>query len=201
MEFNEKLQMLRADKNMTQEELAKELYVSRTAVSKWESGRGYPNIESLKAIAKFFNITIDELICSEEVIALAEHNISNSNKNHTALVCGILDCLNALLLFLPLFGESHTGKVLSVSVFGLTGVSTWLKTVFIIVIALSVLNGFFAVIINNFDKTLWNRHRLITGLALSMAGTVLFMLTRQPYAGVFFLCFLIIKGILVLKNK
>ena len=201
MEFNEKLQMLRADKNMTQEELAKELYVSRTAVSKWESGRGYPNIESLKAIAKFFNITIDELICSEEVIALAEHNISNSNKNHTALVCGILDCLNALLLFLPLFGESHTGKVLSVSVFGLTGVSTWLKTVFIIVIALSVLNGFFAVIINNFDKSLWNRHRLITGLALSMAGTVLFMLTRQPYAGVFFLCFLIIKGILVLKNK
>ncbi len=201
MEFNEKLQMLRADKNMTQEELAKELYVSRTAVSKWESGRGYPNIESLKSIAKFFNITIDELICSEEVIALAEHNISNSNKNHTALVCGILDCLNALLLFLPLFGESHTGKVLSVSVFGLTGVSTWLKTVFIIVIALSVLNGFFAVIINNFDKPLWNRHRLITGLALSMAGTVLFMLTRQPYAGVFFLCFLIIKGILVLKNK
>lgn len=201
MEFNEKLQMLRADKNMTQEELAKELYVSRTAVSKWESGRGYPNIDSLKAIAKFFNITIDELICSEEVIALAEHNISNSNINHTALVCGILDCLNALLLFLPLFGESHTGKVLSVSVFGLTGVSTWLKTVFIIVIALSVLNGFFAVIINNFDKPLWNRHRLITGLALSVAGTMLFMLTRQPYAGIFFLCFLIIKGVLILKSK
>ena len=201
MEFNEKLQMLRADKNMTQEELAKELYVSRTAVSKWESGRGYPNIESLKAIAKFFNITIDELICSEEVIALAEHNISNSNKNHTALVCGILDCLNALLLFLPLFGESHTGKVLSVSVFGLTGVSAWLKTVFVIVIALSALNGFCAVIISNFDKPLWDKHRLITGLALSVAGAVLFMLTRQPYAGVFFLCFLIIKGFLILKSK
>lgn len=201
MEFNEKLQILRADKNMTQEELAKELYVSRTAVSKWESGRGYPNIESLKAIAKFFNITIDELICSEEVITLAEQDISNSNKNHTALVCGILDCLNALLLFLPLFGESHTGKVLSVSVFGLTGVSTWLKTVFIIVIALSALNGFCAVIISNFDKPLWNKHRLITGLALSVAGTVLFMLTRQPYAGIFFLCFLIIKGVLILKSK
>ncbi len=201
MEFNEKLQILRADKNMTQEELAKELYVSRTAVSKWESGRGYPNIDSLKAIAKFFNITIDELICSEEVITLAEQDISNSNKNHTALVCSILDCLNALLLFLPVFGDSHAGKVLSVSVFGLTGVSTWLKTVFIIVIALSVLNGFFAVIINNFDKPLWNKHRLITGLALSVAGTMLFMLTRQPYAGIFFLCFLIIKGVLILKSK
>ena len=37
---------------LTQEELAEALYVSRTAISKWESGRGYPNIESLKAISK-----------------------------------------------------------------------------------------------------------------------------------------------------
>ena len=201
MEFNEKLQTLRADKNMTQEELAKELYVSRTAISKWESGRGYPNIDSLKAIAKYFHITIDELICTEEMVTLAEEDIKASEKKHTTLICGILDCLNVLLLFLPVFGDSHAGKVLSVSVFGLTGVSVWLKTVFIIVIALSALNGFCAVIISIFDKPLWDKHRLITGLALSVAGVVLFMLTRQPYAGVFFLCFLIIKGFLILKSK
>lgn len=201
MEFNEKLQMLRADKNMTQEELAKELYVSRTAISKWESGRGYPNIDSLKAIAEYFHVTIDELIGTEEIITLAEQDIKNSYKKHTALICGILDCLNTLLLLLPLFGDSNTTEVLSVSVFGLTGVSTWLKMIFIIIIGLSALNGFCAVIISNFDKPLWNRHRLITGLALSVAGTVLFMLTRQPYAGIFYLCFLMIKGVLILKNK
>lgn len=54
MEFGKKLQELRKQKGLTQEELAGALYVSRTAVSKWESGRGYPNIESLKAMAKFF---------------------------------------------------------------------------------------------------------------------------------------------------
>lgn len=54
MELNEKLQELRKQKGLTQEELAERLYVSRTAVSKWESGRGYPNIESLKAVASFF---------------------------------------------------------------------------------------------------------------------------------------------------
>jgi hypothetical protein len=102
---------------------------------------------------------------------------------------------------LPLFGDNHAGEVLSVSLFALTGVSAWLKTVFIIVIALSALNGFCAVIISIFDKPLWDKHRLITGLALSVAGTMLFMLTRQPYAGVFFLCFLIIKGFLILKSK
>ena len=47
MEFHEKLQELRKAKGLTQEELAKELYVSRTAISKWESGKEYPNIDSL----------------------------------------------------------------------------------------------------------------------------------------------------------
>ena len=78
MEFNKKLQKLRTDANLTQEELAGKLYVSRTAVSKWESGRGYPNIDSLKAIAKFFNVTIDELIGGEEMVTLAEKNLEAS---------------------------------------------------------------------------------------------------------------------------
>ena len=47
MEFNKKLQELRKQKGFTQEELAELLFVSRTAVSKWESGRGYPNIDSI----------------------------------------------------------------------------------------------------------------------------------------------------------
>lgn len=41
MEFHEKLQELRKQKNLTQEELSEILFVSRTAISKWESGRGY----------------------------------------------------------------------------------------------------------------------------------------------------------------
>ena len=56
MEFGEKLQALRRGWEMTQEELAHALYVSRTAISKWESGRGYPNIDSLKAISKYFAV-------------------------------------------------------------------------------------------------------------------------------------------------
>ena len=73
MEFNEKLQELRKSRGLTQEELAKELFVSRTAVSKWESGRGYPNIESLKEISRYFSVSIDELICPDEIIVAAEN--------------------------------------------------------------------------------------------------------------------------------
>ena len=97
MEFNEKLQKLRTNENLTQEELAEKLYVSRTAISKWESGRGYPSIDSLKAIAKYFHVTIDELIGGEEIVTLAEQDIKESNKKYTTLLCGILDCLRACL--------------------------------------------------------------------------------------------------------
>ena len=72
MEFNEKLQQLRKEKELTQEQLAEELFVSRTAISKWESGRGYPSIDSLKAISKLFSVSVDDLLSGEELISLAE---------------------------------------------------------------------------------------------------------------------------------
>ena len=73
MEFHEKLLELRKSKGTTQEELAEALFVSRTAVSKWESGRGYPNIDSLKELSRFFSVKIDDLICSEEILSAAEN--------------------------------------------------------------------------------------------------------------------------------
>ena len=91
MEFNEKLQLLRKQNNMTQEQLAEKLYVSRTAVSKWESGKGYPNIESLKSISRLFSVTIDDLLSGEELISLAaDENLANINKFNT-LIYAILD--------------------------------------------------------------------------------------------------------------
>ena len=62
MEFNEKLQKLRKENNITQELLADKLNVSRQAVSKWESGTAYPDTEKLIQISKLFNISLDELI-------------------------------------------------------------------------------------------------------------------------------------------
>lgn len=74
MELSEKLQELRKEKGLTQEELAEALFVSRTAISKWESGRGVPNIESLKAISKFFSVSIDELLSGEEILKIADED-------------------------------------------------------------------------------------------------------------------------------
>lgn len=70
MFFNEKLKMLRKESNLTQEELAERLNVSRQAITKWESGDGTPDIENLKQISILFNTTIDELIKENEIVTV-----------------------------------------------------------------------------------------------------------------------------------
>lgn len=70
MFFNEKLKMLRKESNLTQEELAERLNVSRQAITKWESGDGTPDIENLKQISILFNTTIDELIKENKIVTV-----------------------------------------------------------------------------------------------------------------------------------
>ena len=65
--FKDKIKRLRETHNLTQEELAKKVMVSRTAVSKWETGKGYPSLDTLKEISLLFDISIDELISDTDV--------------------------------------------------------------------------------------------------------------------------------------
>ena len=200
MEFHEKLQELRKSRSLTQEELAEALFVSRTAVSKWESGRGYPGIDSLKEIARFFSVTVDELICPEEIISAAENEKKDFISRYLTLICGVLDILPAILLFIPAFGNG-AGSRETVALSGLDGIGSWIRILFVIVISLTVLNGICAAVISNFDKPVWNRHRLVTGIALTILGSALFLITRQPYAGLIFFTVLVIKGFLILKVR
>ena len=62
MKFCDKLQKIRKENNVTQEQLADKLNVSRQAVSKWESGTAYPDTEKLIQISKIFNTSLDDLI-------------------------------------------------------------------------------------------------------------------------------------------
>lgn len=199
MEFNKKLQQLRKNKGLTQEELAQALYVSRTAVSKWESGRGYPNIDSLKELAKFFSVTVDELLSPDEIITAAENEKKELIGNYTSLLCHILDVFTALLLFIPVFGNGVEKQ--AVSLFALSDTQPWIKVIYAVIISLTVLNGICGLIISRFDKPLWGKHRFITGIALSVIACLLFIITRQPYAGVFCFAVLIIKGWLLFRRK
>ena len=200
MEFSEKLQELRKSRSMTQEELAEALFVSRTAISRWESGRGYQSIDSLKEISRYFSVTIDELICSDEMITVAENDKKEFVNKYVSLICNALDILLAILLFIPAFGNG-TGSSETVSLFGLTGISPWVKIVLIVIISITILNGICGVIIAHFNRPDWTGHRLVTGIGLSILAVIVFMATKQPYAGIVCFAFLVIKGFLIAKTK
>ena len=61
-QFSENLKKIRKDNNLSQEQLADELGVSRQAISKWESGAAYPEMYKIIAICDKFNVNIDDLL-------------------------------------------------------------------------------------------------------------------------------------------
>ena len=199
MEFNEKLQELRKRRSLTQEELAEALFVSRTAISKWESGRGYPSIDSLKEISRFFSVSIDELICSEEILSVAENERKEYVDGCICLACDLLDILLAVLLFIPVFGNGNEPPS-TVSLPDITGTSPGIRIVFAVVICIMVLNGILGLAVSRFFRTLYNRRRPVMGMFLSIIAVLVFIAARQPYAG--FVCFvlLVIKATLFMNH-
>ena len=200
MEFNEKLQELRKQKGLTQEELAASLYVSRTAISKWESGRGYPNIESLKAIAKFFSVTVDELLSTDEVLTIAEEYSRRKEKHFRDLVYGLLDICIALLLFLPFFAEDADGIIQSVSLIALDGVQPYLKTAYLAVVIGTTIMGILTLTLQNCQAIAWVKSKTTISLTLGALLVLLFMISSQPYAAVFAFVLWTIKALILIKR-
>ena len=200
MEFNEKLQELRKRKGLTQEELAEILFVSRTAVSKWESGRGMPSIDSLKAIAGFFSVTIDELLSSGEVLTLAEKEAAQKRGKLCGQILGCLDCSAAILYVLPIFGQTVNGQIQGVSLFSLTETQLWLRVSYFVVIGLSVLMGILTLALQSRPDFAWEKQTIRGSLLTNLLLTFLFILSRQPYGAAISLIFLILK-VLILPRK
>lgn len=201
MELGEKLLTLRKQKGWTQEELAEALYVSRTAISKWESGRGYPSIDSLKAISKLFSVSIDELLSNEELIIVAETDSKEKTHKIYTIAFGLVDCMVGLLIFLPFFSQQVEEQYISVSIMQLTDISTYIKIAYIILIVCSVLLGISQLALQNLENRFWQLKKNYISIILSVIGLLCFILGNQPYAGVFLLFILIIKGFLAIKSQ
>ena len=188
---------------MTQEEFAEKIYVSRTAVSKWEQGKGYPNIESLKMIAKFFSVTIDELLSGDELLLIAEEDNKQKETRARDWVFGALDCSAVLCLFLPLFGQKTEGLIKSVSLLSFSG-AAWLKIAYFIVVFGMIALGVAAFTLQNYALGFWIKNKHILSLSINAVGAILFIISTQPYAAIFLFFFLIIKTFWLLrriKNK
>ena len=201
MEFHEKLQELRKQKDLTQEELASALYVSRAAVSKWESGRGYPNIDSLKAIADFYGVSIDSLLSCDKVLTLAQEDNRQRQSGFRDLVFGLIDLGHALFFVLPLFGQRIEGRIYEVPLLSLTAVEPYLRVLFFTVVIGLVVFGGLTLTLQQCHIHLWERSKTKVSLILNAVGAALFVLSLQPYAAILMLVFLAIKVLILSKRR
>ena len=200
MEFNEKLQQLRKSRGLTQEELAEALFVSRTAVSKWESGRGYPNIDSLKEISRFFSVTVDELISGEKILSLAERENRSNILNLCNLLFGISDLFSVMLIVLPLYPNRVGDFIYSVNLIGYVQCSQIKVTVlWIISVSLFVL-GIIKVILTEIKAVKNNKILTVISLVINVFAVIFLALTREAYAVVVAFFLLIAKVAVLLKR-
>ena len=201
MDFGEKIQKIRKQNNLTQEELAEKLYVSRTAISKWESGKGYPSIDLLKQISKVFNISIDKMLSSEELIEFAENDKKNSKEKNYNLFFGLLDLMSIALIFLPLYGKTLNGYIYSVPLITNNDLNNYIKIIyFVLFIAVSFI-GVFEIIFSFIDK---NKIKLVANVSSMILQTLTLLfciLTREPYVSCFILILILIKIVILFKDN
>lgn len=198
MEFSEKLQKLRTQRNLTQEQLANQLFVSRTAISKWETGRGTPNLDSLQAIAKLFGVSLDELLSTEEVVVMAK----NENKRNTEqILCYIDSVLNMMSVFgflLPMYKVFKNNVYYCVPLYQYSGFMH--KTIFIIQSAI-LLCGVLGLIFQWKEKEKIYNFVKFSGYILMIIFIFLLIALNHPNASSFCFAFLLIKGMVLIKGR
>ncbi|MDE7254063.1 MAG: helix-turn-helix domain-containing protein, partial [Acetatifactor sp.] len=78
MNFSEKLKEIRKKEGISQEQLAERIGVSRQAITKWETGKGLPDVENMVIIAEIFKTTLDELLMDSITQAAPETSVYTS---------------------------------------------------------------------------------------------------------------------------
>lgn len=92
-----KIKELRISKNLTQQQLANELHVTKQAISKWEKGKSVPDIASVEIISSFFGVSVDYLINDSIETAKTETTIIIPSKHLSKLNITLISILAILL--------------------------------------------------------------------------------------------------------
>ena len=195
MDFGEKLKALRTERGLTQEQLAARLYVSRTAVSKWETGGGSPNLDSLQAVARLFDVSVDDLLSTDDLIVLARDERRSTARSSGMLSFGLLDVLAVVFAFIPLYGVDD-GSFVRMANLADYGASVDFGASFA-VMATAVVSLMFVSAVEIVLAAAGSRRAArivaLVGFAVQALAVVLFASTMQPYATTLMFALLLAK--------
>lgn len=195
MDFGEKLKALRTERGLTQEQLAAKLYVSRTAVSKWETGGGSPNLDSLQAVARLFDVSVDDLLSADDLIVLARDERRSTARSSGMLSFGLLDVLAVVFAFIPLYGVDD-GSLVRMANLADYGASVDFGASFA-AMAAAVVSLMFVGAVEILLAAAGSRRAArivaLVGFAVQALAVVLFASTMQPYATTLMFALLLAK--------
>ena len=103
--------------------------------------------------------------------------------------------------FLPFFAQKENGFIRGVSLFALTIIQPYLKTLYCILILSSIISGILTLVLQNQIGAIWCWRKNILSFVLSIIGVFIFVVSRQPYSAIFVFMFLIIKASMLIKRK
>lgn len=195
MDFGEKLKALRTERGLTQEQLAARLYVSRTAVSKWETGGGSPNLDSLQAVARLFDVSVDDLLSADDLIVLARDERRSTTRSSGMLSFGLLDVLAVVFAFIPLYGVDD-GSFVRMANLADYGASVDFGASFAVMAAAVVslmFVGAVEIVLAAAGSRRAARIVALVGFAVQALAVVLFASTMQPYATTLMFALLLAK--------
>ena len=184
MDFGEKLKALRTERGLTQEQLAARRYGSRTAVSKWETGGGSPNLDSLQAVARLFDVSVDDLLSTDDLIVLARDERRSTARSSGMLSFGLLDVLAVVFAFIPLYGVDD-GSFVRMANLADYGASVDFGASFAVMAAAVVslmFVGAVEIVLAAAGSRRAARIVALVGFAVQALAVVLFASTMQPYA-------------------
>ena len=164
-----------------------------------ETGRGYPNIDSLKALAAFFGVTIDELLSGDELLTVAEEDSQQKAQQQRDLVFGLLDLSALMFFFMPFFGLKADDAVQAVPLLALGGIATWLKVLYGVVVFGMAAWGVLTLALQGNQQVRWRQYKGKGSLVVNIVGVLLFIISLQPYAAAYLFMLLIIKAFMLIK--
>lgn len=147
-----------------------------------------------------FSVSIDDLLSGEELITIAENESKEKTRSIRTTVFGVLDSMAALILFLPLFGQQGETMIEMVPLLSLVKASIFTRVSYFIWTAATTLWGVLTLALQSVQNPRWLKSSASLSLMLSILGTMVFVLSQQPYAAMLIFFPLLLKGILLIKR-
>lgn len=123
LELNTQIKKYRSQMNLSQEELAEKVYVTRQTISNWENNKNYPDIHSLLLLSSLFNISLDQLIkgdidiMKEEIKEAELQKFNYYGKNFSLLLLLTIFSCVPLAIFLNFFGLIIWGIIFAITMY------------------------------------------------------------------------------------